>query len=614
MGALKNNHIIKTKFPHLEDILQGRRTETKTIEIKPIHTGDNSNLHIRYGNREATIHNEESPWQEAHDLFLQLKDASIDHMMFFGMGLGHHILQFQRQFPHIPFSIYEPSVDVFQQFTKHAVLDEWNMDQWRNLFVGDHEQELAKHLRGFVDRTPGTISSCALSAYTHVFEQEKQVFNTLLSNTLKGKHGNLQISNKFSVFWLSNSLRNFQYVRSTPNILKKRENFYNKPVIIVSAGPSLNEEIEHLKMIKQERSAYILAVGSALSTLIHHGIHPDAICSYDPNPGNGVVVKQVMEQGIDDIPLIFGSSVGGIDLGNYPGPKWHMITSQDTIAAYFLPAAQTGLPVVYDASSIAIITLQLMCMMGAGPIILVGQNFAYKGALRYAQHIDHIDPVHYFEGAPVVQTRGVQGEVVESNPAFLSMKKEMEVYIRMFGKARIFNTTQGGAHIEGTLFRSLQDIRANDLQPNTIDANWLQHPEENEWSATLPDRMQLLQMERQKLNKSVEELQHIFKAMQGYANRGEREPLQQLFSVFDATFDRWLGNLYSKLLLIPASRAQYELLYSQVENVLKERDPVRKTELILRYYVDFLNHAGQVEQQIHPMYTEMLTALAAKPQ
>ncbi|GGJ31887.1 motility associated factor glycosyltransferase family protein [Paenibacillus hunanensis] len=611
MGDLKNEYIIKTKFPHLDDILQGRSSQAKAIEIEPIHTGDNSNLHIRYGNREATIHNEESPWQEAHDLFLQLKNASIDHMMFFGMGLGHHILQFQRQFPHIPFSIYEPSVEVFQQFTKHAVLDEWNMDQWRNLFVGDHEQELAKHLRGFVDRTPGTISSCALSAYAHVFEQEKQVFNTLLSNTLKGKHGNLQISNKFSVFWLSNSLRNFQYVRSTPNILKKRENFYNKPVIIVSAGPSLNEEIEHLKMIKQERSAYILAVGSALSTLIHHGIHPDAICSYDPNPGNGVVVKQVMEQGIDDIPLIFGSSVGGIDLGNYPGPKWHMITSQDTIAAYFLPAAQTGLPVVYDASSIAIITLQLLCMMGAGPIILVGQNFAYKGALRYAQHIDHIDPVHYFEGAPLVKTSSVQGDMIGTNPAFMSMKKEMELYIGLFNKKDVFNTTQGGADIKGTTFIALKDIRAKYLTPNTVETDWLLHPTANSTSFTLANQLALLQKERQELTRSFEEFRHIFKDMHFYANHEQRDELQQLFVIFDSAFDRWLNNLYSKLLLIPASRTQYELLYSQVENVLKERNPVRKAKLIMHYYALFITHTLQVDQEVRPFYENMIEVLSS---
>ncbi|WP_322907469.1 6-hydroxymethylpterin diphosphokinase MptE-like protein [Paenibacillus sp. SGZ-1009] len=609
MKEWTNEHIIKTNFPHLQSLLEGRRTkQADMISIQHVQIEQSSNLYVHYGNLEATIHNE-VPLQEASELFMQLNNASIDHMIFFGIGLGHHILQFQRQFPHIPFSVYEPNVVVFEHFVELAVLDEWHMDHWRNLFVGGTEQELSAQLKGFVDRTPGTVSSCALPAYTYLFEQEYQLFNAILSNTLKGKQGNLQISNKFSVYWLSNSLRNFQHVLNTPNILQKQPHFHNQPVIIVSAGPSLNEEIEQLKLIKQERSAYILAVGSALSTMIHHGVYPDAICSYDPNPGNGVVVKQVMEQQIKHIPLIFGSSVGGIDLENYPGPKWHMITSQDTIASYFLPASQTGLPVVHDASSIAIVTLQLLCMMGAGSIILVGQNFAYKGALRYASGIDHIDPVRYFEGAPVVQTLGVHGEMVESNPAFLNMKKEMEVYIRLFGKARIFNTTQGGAHIEGTIFKALQDIRANDLQPNTIDAEWLLQTETNVSMTILPERMQELQVERQKLNKSVEELQHIFKDMHWYASHEQQEPLQQLFVIFDRAFDRWLGNLYSKLLLIPASRAQYELLYSQVENVLKERNPVRKAGLIMHYYAHFLNHAGQVEQQIQPIYNEMITTL-----
>lgn len=611
MGALKNNHIIKTKFPHLDDILQGRSSQAKAIEIEPIHTGNNSNLHIRYGNREATIHNEESPWQEAHDLFLQLKDASIDHMMFFGMGMGHHILQFQRQFPHIPFSIYEPSVEVFQQFAKHAVLDEWNMDQWRNLFVGSTDQELVEQLKGFVDRTPGTISSCSLPAYMHIFERDNQKFDDLLAHTLESKQGNLHISNKFSVYWLSNSLRNFKHVLSTPSILQQKEYFRNKPVIIVAAGPSLNEEIGNLKEIKKERSAYIFAVGSALSTLINHDIYPDAICSYDPSPRNGIVFKQVIEKRIKEIPLIFGSSIGGIDLGNYPGPKWHMVTSQDTIAAYFLPTEKTGIPVVHDASSIAIITLQFLCMIGAGPIILVGQNFAYKGVFRYAQNIDHIDPVKNFKGAPVVKTRSVQGDMVDSNSAFLSMKKEMEMYIESFHKKDVFNTTQGGADIKGTTFMSLKEVRSRYLKPNTVDTDWLLYSGVNLHIAGfgLADQVALLQTEHHKLTKSFEEFQHIFKDMHFYVIHEQREHLQQLFIIFDRAFDRWLNNLYSKLLLIPASRAQYEFLYSQVENVLKERDPLRKASLIMQYYSRFLAYAYQVDQQIRPMYLELLEAL-----
>ncbi len=609
MGSLKNHDIIKTKFPHVKDILEERRKGADTIQIHRIQSGNYSNLLIHYGNAEATIHNEESPFQEAYELFLQLNNAKIDHMIFFGIGLGHHILQFQRQFPHIPFSIYEPSVEVFKHFAELAILDEWNLDHWRNLFVGGTENELSIHLRGLVDRTPGTVSSCALPAYTYVFESEKQRFSDVLGNTLKNKHGNLQISNKFSVYWLTNSLRNFEHVLHTPNIFKGMSHLHNKPVIIVAAGPSLNEEIEQLKMIKQERSAYIFAVGSALSTLINHDIHPDAICSYDPNPGNGVVVKQVMEQGITDIPLIFGSCVGGIDLGNYPGPKWHMITSQDTIGSYFLPAAQTRLPVIQDASSIAIITLQMLCRMGVGPIILVGQNFAYKGSLRYAQQIDHIDPVKYFNGAPIVTTRGVDGHMVESNPAFLNMKKEMEVYINLFRKQDVWNATQGGAAIEGTTFMKLSDIRANYLKPHTVDSKWLLHPQENNYLALLPYPVTVLREEHEKLTKSFEEFRHIFKDMHFYVTHEQREPLQQLFSIFDRAFDRWLNNLYSKLLLIPASRAQYELLYSQVENVLKERDPLRKATMIMHYYGEFLHHTQQVDIQIQPMVDELLMSL-----
>ena len=51
------------------------------------------------------------------------------------------------------------------------------------------------------------------------------------------------------------------------------------PAIIVSAGPSLNENIEELK--KAKNKAFIIAVDTAMKPLLRNGIIPDMYAIID---------------------------------------------------------------------------------------------------------------------------------------------------------------------------------------------------------------------------------------------------------------------------------------------------------------------------------------------
>lgn len=161
-------------------------------------------------------------------------------------------------------------------------------------------------------------------------------------------------------------MKNFGEVLNTPNILlEKKGEFKDKPAIIVAAGPSLNEEIENIRYIKENGLAYIFSVGSAVNTLVYHNIYPDAATTYDPGKFNQNVFTKIKEKEIKDIPMVFGSSVGYETLLNYPGKKYHMITSQDSVSNYYLRNENNKpIDMVYDAPTIAVVTLQLLYELG----------------------------------------------------------------------------------------------------------------------------------------------------------------------------------------------------------------------------------------------------------
>ena len=111
---------------------------------------------------------------------------------------------------------------------------------------------------------------------------------------------------------------------------------------------------------------------------------------------------------------------------------------------------------VQDAPSIAVVTVQLLYALGFSPIILVGQNLAYKGKARHSEGIHYSSEVTEKEMENGIWVKDVHGDEVLTNEGFNGMRQQMELYINSFPNINVINTTKGGAHIEGTSFLDLK--------------------------------------------------------------------------------------------------------------------------------------------------------------
>ncbi|TVO35726.1 6-hydroxymethylpterin diphosphokinase MptE-like protein [Vibrio algivorus] len=88
-----------------------------------------------------------------------------------------------------------------------------------------------------------------------------------------------------------------QRLKENVRILKKRKpvdkftkNNYKKypSAIVIGAGPTLEEQIDHLKeVMSRKHRPYIIAASMAGNTLYQHGIYPDAIINIDRGKGVG---------------------------------------------------------------------------------------------------------------------------------------------------------------------------------------------------------------------------------------------------------------------------------------------------------------------------------------
>src|SRR5947207_12101996 len=112
-----------------------------------------------------------------------------------------------------------------------------------------------------------------------------------LKQYLRDRAANLLTHFQRGERYFQNAVRNFRYQRDADaGLLFGR--FRNVPLVIVSAGPSLDLNIEELRGI--EDRCFILSVDTALRPLLAAGVTPHAVITADPSEMNARHVAGVM--------------------------------------------------------------------------------------------------------------------------------------------------------------------------------------------------------------------------------------------------------------------------------------------------------------------------------
>jgi hypothetical protein len=450
-----------------------------------------------------------------------------------------------------------------------------------------------------------------LPIYKNVFNEQYNVFFGKFNNLIKGKRRNLNTNYSFQKRWIINSMKNLKHVLSTPNIIaEKCGEFKGKTAILVAAGPSLNDEIENLRYIKDNGLAYIFSVGSAINSLVYNDIYPHAVCTYDPTYDENVnVFGIVKEKGIKNIPMIFGSSVGYETIENYPGNKYHMITSQDTISAYYLKDENNkAINVVQDAPSIAVITLELLSMLGFENVLLVGQNLGFRGKNRYSEGIFYSSELTDQEIENGIWVKDVYGNSILTNSGFDSMRKQMETYIRSFSHMNVINTTKGGAKIEGTEFIELKAIIEKSLKEMIVDKNGLngltidKTNYDKEYMLSQSKNMDKFYQNALKINKDHRDI--LSKIEKAINNRNYTQA-QRLYTELDKESKRLENNDFNKVFILPMNRVQHKILADTIESLNEKRSSNEKGKGIIKGFRDFIGICINDIEMIEPIYNEM---------
>ncbi len=373
----------------------------------------------------------------------------IDTIVVYGFGCGNTLRRIIEHSPKSNLVCIETDLCVIKKALESVDLSD--ILKFKNLIlVTPEENRLQRTLQLTIEilknkLTWGNVIEYQIPGYENIkqfpLKKAREILKKLYSPILLNRNTLIGFSQTIS----ENIIKNIPDMVHGTHIDKLRNLFKDTPVVIVASGPSLSKNIDLLHEVKGKIP--IIAVDSVVSILLNKNIHPDIMC--------GVDYKQVtMEKYTPILKLKKKSDITYICEGaiHYSIPKLfrHTIFNHQPSSLIKYYEEITGKMEMDKLSINAVTHLAMLTayITGANPIILIGQDWAYSGAMDHAKGV-------YLEGkipGKILWIKGNYQERVPTDANLMSGLQIAEIISARFKERgiRVINATEGGAFISNT--------------------------------------------------------------------------------------------------------------------------------------------------------------------
>ncbi|MEJ8552657.1 motility associated factor glycosyltransferase family protein [Tepidibacter sp. Z1-5] len=374
---------------------------------------------------------------------------NIDTLIIvFGLGTGEHILKLMDnigKFNNV--LIIEPDIRIFNAFCKLEYANQILEDKRISLFLFD-EKSLEDTLIYFISESQyDNLIYLDYGNYVDLYIDEYKFFLKSLKNALFLQKTNVITEKVHKDNFFKAYINNIKHITRSQSINFFKDTLKGLPAIIVSAGPSLEKNIDRLKYIKDD--FVIICANRTFSSLIERGIKPNFVCSIDCKDG----IYEMMKTNINsDVPLVFTETSNIKLMNEYKGKKiFFKNAAIDTMVDRLI---NTKIDSLYAGGSVAHTCTDFAVHLGCNPVIFIGQDFAYTNKKQYASMTKTEIDIEYNE---FIEVEDINGEKVLTTYFLDNFRKLMEDYIHKTKDVLFINSTEGGANINGTKVMDLKN-------------------------------------------------------------------------------------------------------------------------------------------------------------
>lgn len=368
----------------------------------------------------------------------------IYKFVFIGVGLGLHIQQINRKLNPFTTLIIEPELEVFRLSLFVTDYTEFQNDN-RKLFFSIEENKLKR---------------------TSVLE-DFYYFHNYMNYNIKHHlliESDRYLFNELVDFFSTNSVTSFPYSSTMKNVFRTHDFMFegnkflnfdfileekileNKRILIIAAGPSLDDYIEWIE--KNQDRFIILSVDVILKKLEKHRIVPDIVFSIDPSHLCASYLST------EDINYLKNSAV--IFLSQQHPDVISVVQKSNIYFSQSIPLI-SRIGYLGSVSNVGTFCYMMAVHLGAKEIYTIGNDAAFnqKTGNRYAQDSSYtqsekidieVENSNMVSLHDVIVVKGNLQETIKTNRSLLTFKDSFESIthsLKQFYEYKVYNLSNG---------------------------------------------------------------------------------------------------------------------------------------------------------------------------
>lgn len=363
-------------------------------------------------------------------------------ILMFGLANGTYIRALIREKNVNKILIYEPSKELFYFVLQHFDIKDILESEKVLLSVeGLGEETFQHYLKATLTiRNMCTVKRGIYPYYKELFYDSYKKYLKIIAVVDKEKTVDFNTIQHFWSVWVDNYCSNLRFIKQT-TIFEEAVSAFDKnhPVIIVSAGPSVQEELEGLKAAKNHIP--ILAVDRIVDFLMENGIEPDAIFTIDAQ-----YRKTLMNvERVSHIPIVMGPTSSSEITKSHGGKKiWF---SDYKFLTYVF--RKLGKEIKWYEVGTTVSSMAFAALLGEGykEIILVGQDLSYDGEFSHAGGVK--EELAYMRKEYDIQ--GIHGTTVRTRDDWYTMLRWYNTILARHPEVKVYDAKSHGAKIKYTV-------------------------------------------------------------------------------------------------------------------------------------------------------------------
>ncbi len=417
------------------------------------------NVAVREGDREIFIHSQYNVLSEA-ERWASGHDAEAGLVVVFGLGMGYHLAALLKAVnPDAAIFVVEPDTRIFKLFLENGSMKALFSRKNTFFILNDNDDVIVDLLFGFFKTRP--FEKADFRVYSNYAILYADLFGRIqkrFADMINLMSVNLQTNDYFKEMWIANFIMNISNINGAYNGKEMENLFRDVPALIVSAGPSLERNIEQIRELSNR--CVVLAGGSALTILKKNNITPRFAVVIDGSPLIKDIYRGIEFEGIS---LIYLNRCYYELIDIYPEKKIVFIDSLDHLARIFGNQMNIDFQEMPPDATVAGINVGIATHFGCNPVVLVGQDFACTDLKFHAEGAAH--NMNFEEQVKsgdkdLVKAIDIYGEETYTTRPLLASKSAMENKVKaaVAKGFRFINATEGGIGVDLCEVRDFRDV------------------------------------------------------------------------------------------------------------------------------------------------------------